>query len=450
MTFRNISQFISLDYFDYLKKENLERKLYECERLFEHFDNEKWIITKLGNLVTYINGYPYTSSETNNNKIGFPVIKSKNIGSKLVIIDDKTDYIEEPSNKMLKSKIINDDLLMVMSSQSSNVEPLGVTALYMFKNYALLNQRVLSMRAIDNRLTKYLYYYINQIDFHQLLSNRSVGSAQANLKLEHVFKMKIRIPNNIENAQKIGSILFLFDKKIEINNKINKNLEELAQTLYKRWFVDFEFPNEDGEPYKSSGGEMVESELGLIPKGWRVIEFGEIFDFVKGKKPSQLSLVNEKGYLPYLTIANIESSEKNYADAKGTILVSQYDTVMVMDGGSSGKVFYGLSGILGSTMSVLSSKNPKTNMFILLSAKYIEQDIREKTTGSAIPHTDKELVKKVKFSINDDIVVYFGDLVKPIFDKIIKNRKEIHHLTQIRDELLPKLMNGEIEVPIEE
>lgn len=341
------------------------------------------------------------------------------------------------------------DVLLTSSSETPNELAMSSVALRDYPNtvYSGFSKRLRPITHLTN--PQYMRYWFRSRKFRDYIDSTVSMTTRANLNMAILSAIKIDLPD-LNTQKTIANILSSLDDKIELNNKINKNLEELAQTLYKRWFVDFEFPNEDGEPYKSSSGEMVESELGMIPKGWSVIEFGDIFDFIKGKKPSQLSKIREKGYKPYLTIANIENNERNYADTNGTVLVSKYETIMVMDGGSSGKIFYGLSGILGSTMSVLTSKRHDIKMFILMTSKFNETDIREKTTGSAIPHTDKEFVKRIKISISDEYAKLFEKMVTPMFDKIINNRFEIQNLVQIRDELLPKLMNGEIEVPIEE
>ena len=98
-------------------------------------------------------------------------------------------------------------------------------------------------------------------------------------------EFKIKLPS-IEQQKRIASILSSLDDKIELNNELKKTLEEMAQSIFKRWFVDFEFPNEDGQPYKSSGGEMVESELGMIPKWWEVKTIADIGEVISGGTPS--------------------------------------------------------------------------------------------------------------------------------------------------------------------
>src|SRR5699024_5493681 len=97
-----------------------------------------------------------------------------------------------------------------------------------------------------------------------------------------VKEFKIKVPP-LNEQKHIALILSTLDNKIELNNLINKNLEEMAQAIFKHWFVDFEFPNENGEPYKSSSGEFEKSQLGLIPKGWEVKELGDVIEFRYGK-----------------------------------------------------------------------------------------------------------------------------------------------------------------------
>ena len=124
----------------------------------------------------------------------------------------------------------------------------------------------------------YLFCFIKQ-----KIQRATSGSVQDNINLEFLKKLRLNIPP-LEKQEKIANILLSLDNKIELNNEMNKTLEEMAQSIFKGWFVDFEFPNEDGQPYKSSGGEMLESELGMIPKGWEIGTLDNIGTFKNGKK----------------------------------------------------------------------------------------------------------------------------------------------------------------------
>ena len=127
---------------------------------------------------------------------------------------------------------------------------------------------------------RFLYYLLISLD----ISRTAIGSAQPLLTQSGLKAIKCKIPP-LETQREIAHILGTLDDKIELNCKISKTLEEMAQTLYKHWFIDFEFPNDEGKPYKSSGGEMIDSELGPIPKGWRVGILSDEFDIIMGQSP---------------------------------------------------------------------------------------------------------------------------------------------------------------------
>ena len=160
------------------------------------------------------------------------------------------------------------------------------------KKKAFLNQNAVRVRGV-NINQDFLYYLLRDKKFSGYLIGTAQGSAsQASINQKDIKDYTVDIPDN--NEQKaIAKILSDLDEKIEVNNKINKNLEEMAQAIFKQWFVDFEFPNEEGKPYKSSGGEMVESELGMIPKGWSINKISEISEIKNGVNYSR----NQEGEL---------------------------------------------------------------------------------------------------------------------------------------------------------
>ena len=187
-----------------IKKDKPLAKITEDEIPFDIPDNWKWV--RFGNLVTVQNGYAYKSEETNKNGIGLPVIKSGNLMSLNVQLKTRNDYVENPSEKMLSSKIVKGDMLMCLSSQSDNPEPLGKTAIYEWSTPALLNQRVLKIRTCVDSTTSYLYYTINSEYFHYTVSHQGGGSAQANLKMEHVLGMLIPLPPLEEQHRIVAKI----------------------------------------------------------------------------------------------------------------------------------------------------------------------------------------------------------------------------------------------------
>ncbi len=157
----------------------------------------------------------------------------------------------------------------------------------------------------------YIYYYLNSKNVWKYSNSVASGSVQKDLTHGAFKKCLIAYPE-LDEQRAIGIILSTLDEKIETNNQINKKLEEMAQAIFKQWFVDFEFPNEEGKPYKSSGGEMVESEMGMIPKGWKVREISSIFNVKDGTHNSPKAI--EKGY-PLVTSKHLMDTRLDFETA---------------------------------------------------------------------------------------------------------------------------------------
>lgn len=215
-----------------IKSGNIKKEpplVYEYDEM--PFDiPENWIWCKLGVLVTYLNGYSFNSLETTKKETKYPVIKSQNIMTLKVKLGKNNDYVSNPSEKMLKCKINKGDLLMCLSSQSSNPEPLGKTAIYDLDYEALLNQRVLKMTCLVPQMTAYLYYVMNSEYFHYGVSHQGNGLAQANLKLEHVREMMIPLPPIEEQARIVARVDELM-AKIDEYEKLENELVELKKNF---------------------------------------------------------------------------------------------------------------------------------------------------------------------------------------------------------------------------
>ncbi len=172
----------------------------------------------------------------------------------------------------------------------------------------IISQALLTLRPnLDLVKPQFLYYFFKTRNGHNQLLSASHGSVQVNIaKREVVESIPVSIPD-IETQDSIAEILSSLDDKIELNNQINKDLEALAQALFKQWFIDFEFPNENGEPYRSSGGEMVDSDLGEIPKGWKVFYLNEIANCFDNKRIplSSMERAKRKGSYPYYGAASL-------------------------------------------------------------------------------------------------------------------------------------------------
>jgi type I restriction enzyme S subunit len=288
---------------------------------------------------------------------------------------------------------------------------------------------------------KYLYYYLNSIDLSCLIT----GSAQPKLNQENLGNLNIDLPEiNIQN--KISTILSSIDNKFELNNKINIELEAMAKTIYDYWFLQFEFPNEEGKPYKSSGGKMIWNEelKREIPEGWEVKKLKELFQFIKGKTAKSLvhNQIN-KDFKPYITIDVANGEIPKYCNDENMIICNG-ETIMVMDGAASGDIYVGIRGILGSTFAMLLPIDNSISSILIYHILQKYKDIYKKVnTGSTVPHANKDFIGNINVALPKDLS-FFNSTFTSISKKIILNKKENRELTSLRDFLLPLLMNGQV------
>lgn len=247
----------------------------------------------------------------------------------------------------------------------------------------------------------------------------------------------------------IAEILSSLDDKIELNNKINQELENLAQTLFKQWFIDFEFPNENGEPYKSSGGEMVDSELGEIPKGWDVDSIYKISDVIYGA-PFKSNLFNQenKGF-PLIRIRDLKTFKpQNWTEEvhpKGTKIFAG-DLVVGMDAEFRPHFWLGNPAWLNQRVCHFRPKKNFSKLFVREIIRPQLAFFENSSVGTTVIHLGKADIDTFKSIIPTNVVlIHFEEISNSIFETIINNSKEIQELTNLRDTLLPKLISGELE-----
>ncbi len=324
---------------------------------------------------------------------------------------------------------------------------LGEPKFINFKHYWPHNTTLFS-KEFHNCDPKFAFYILKSLT----LKTYNSGSAVPSLNRNYIHLISLAVPQNLKEQKAIAKILSDLDSKIELNQKMNKTLEAIAQAIFKHWFIDFEFPNEEGKPYKSSGGVMVDSDWGEIPKGWEVTNLGYHIKFKKGKKPVEINSNEDPNLIPIISMEMLEGGHPNLGNPLGMNIASKYDPVMVMDGASSGRVEIGFEGIVGSTFaSVTSNSDRVSNFYLYHTLKVIEHEIRNNPTGTSIPHTDKSKISKMKTLIPDRRVLHlFDEFIRVSIDTIVKNRKVIIILAEIKNLELPRLMTGKIRVPLEE
>lgn len=343
---------------------------------------------------------------------------------------------------------------------------------------------VLVMRSknTDILLNEYLFLLIRSDDFINFTVISANGAKMPRGDKNAMKNFLFNIPS-IEYQKKCIANYFAFDQKIQLNTQTNQTLEAIAQAIFKSWFVDFD-PVRAKAAALSEGkseheanlaamsvicgkdtselsdteykalwqiaeafpSELVENEqFGEVPKGWEVKKVGEIANFIKGKKPKQISNFQENEMLPHILVASLSGKYSEFAPTEKAVICQNTETLILMDGSGSGKISIGHNGVVGSTLAKLNLNNEKYWAIIHLLLKNKELDIQQHTTGTSIPHTDKTRVLNYNLIIPCDIILnWFNGYLENTLHSILTNRNKNLSLEKIRDELLPKLLSGEI------
>ena len=287
----------------------------------------------------------------------------------------------------------------------------------------------------------FYYYWLKSHYGQHMLQSIVTGSAQPKFNKTNFRDLNIPVPPYKEQ-ERIASILKSLDDKIENNRRINENLEQQALALFKSWFVDF-------EPFKN--GEFVESELGMIPKGWRV---GDIYEYIKViyGAPYKSSLFNEnKKGLPLIRIRDLKTNSPQFYTPEilpMTEYIEAGDVVAGMDAEFIPYVWQGEKGVLNQRCCKFKGCNDAiSNYYILFLVKPQLEYVQSYKSGTTVSHLGKSDIDRFKFVTPPlDIIENFSKIVEPMKEEVVNRAKESRRLAELRDTLLPKLMSGEIKV----
>jgi type I restriction enzyme S subunit len=290
--------------------------------------------------------------------------------------------------------------------------------------------------------------------FKAKIKNLAIGSVQENINLGTFQNIKFLFPP-IDEQKEISAALTYLDRKISNLRQQNETLEKIAQTLFKHWFVDFEFPNEDGKPYRSSGGEMVRSEhLGEIPAGWRVTPLDEVADFLNGLALQKYPANDNENSLPVIKIREMKAGITANTDRASLGVPSQY----IID---NGDVLFSWSGSLEITVWCFGQGALNQHLFKVSSTKYPKwlyyfwtlEHLKHfraiaKSKATTMGHIQRKHLSEALCCIPTKEQLNEIDVImRPILDKTIQNSLQIQTLTKTRDRLLPKLMSGQLRIP---
>ena len=303
---------------------------------------------------------------------------------------------------------------------------------------------------------KYLNAFLHSDYIKKFFELNATGSGMRyTLSTETLNNIPILVPS-LEMQEYIGNIFSNIDRKICLNRQINDNLEAMAKQLYDYWFVQFDFPNEEGKPYKSSGGAMVWNEkLHLsIPSNWEAIPLSEIMDYAGGSQPPASEFIEEyrDGYVRFVQIRDYYSnSHITYIPIrKSNKLCAETDIMIARYGASLGRICYGLNGAYNVALAKVSPKVKEYTEYLrifLMSDGFYNKinSIGQRAAQAGFNKDDIENIL-IPFPTNNRCIIEFNKKMQPYFFARLQNDKEINTLIKQRDELLPLLMNGQASV----
>lgn len=403
---------------------------------------EEWKEYRLGDIAT-IKGGKRLPKGVNLIKApnNHPYIRVQDLGhEKTLELNSSYAYVDDETQKFISKYIVNTgDIIMSIVGTIGLIGIVGNTL-----NNANLTENCVKVVNVSNIEKEYLYYFLISTYGQSEISKGIVGAVQLKLPIKNIQNISIKAPNLIIQ-KKISNILQSLDEKIELNRRINENLEQQAQALFKSWFVDF-------EPFKD--GKFVDSELGMIPEGWKVIELQSMVTIKRGGSPRPIQEYLSKTGLRWLKISDATCNSSPFIlEIKERIKESGLNKTVFLNKGElvlSNSATPGIPKFLGVDSCIHDGwlyfpVSSLSKEFLYLLFKEKRNELLSQGNGSVFLNLKTEIVKSLKIAIcSKNTLEKFDDIIMPIFKKILELSLETDRLTKLRDILLPKLMSGEI------
>ncbi len=381
-----------------------------------------------------------------------PWVKTEQLGIKHIF-----DSNEKISKKALKETSLK---LNPINSLSIAMYGEGQTRgrISIFKSEMTTNQAYCNV-VIDEDKANYEYIYYFLKTQYQELRNLSSG-VRENLNSNDIKNFEVRLPGELKTQINIAKILSDLDKKIELNNKINTELEAMAKLIYDYWFVQFDFPDVKGKPYKSSGGKMVYNEALKrdIPDEWMDKELEEVLTVVRGASPRPIKdFISDTG-LPWIKISDATKTESRFIlktkqfiklEGEACTRVLQSDTLILSNSATPAipRIVKIKSGVHDGWLVINRLKYSLTNEFMYHYFKHERARIVHLGSGSIFKNLKTDYVKSLKIVLPpENLLNQISPKLKLISESIYLRSKENNKLVELRDWLLPMLMNGQVTI----
>lgn len=367
---------------------------------------------------------------------GVPVLNGSNLDG-FTLKEESFRYVtEEKADSLKRANAKKGDIVITHRGTLGQIVYIPQNAKY--ERY-VISQSQFRIRCNEHVLPEYLVFYFHtRVGQHKILSNASQVGVPALARPSTTFQqIEVELPD-IEVQKKIVSILQSFNDKIELNNKINANLQQQAQAIFKSWFVDF-------EPFQD--GEFVESELGPIPKGWRV---GSVADIVNLHDSKRIPLSGaqrqrmEKKIYPYYGAASLMDYVENYIFDGIYLLLGEDGTVMDDKGYPILQYVWGKFWVNNHAHVLTGKCGYSVESLYLL---FLNTPVKSIVTGAVQAKISQSNLKAIQVIVpSQEVLDKFNELIQPYFSMIRQKGEENKRLENLRDTLLTKLMNGEIDI----
>lgn len=398
---------------------------------------------------------------------GFPFLSFKDVFNNFFVPKNLSELVESTDKERANFSIKRGDVFLTRTSET--VKELGMSCVAL-KDYENATFNGFTKRLRPNKnfviVPEYAGYYFRTYRFRSEVTAMSSASTRASLNNEMLGRLKIILPSETEQKQ-IADILFCLDDKIDNLRRQNETLEKIAQTLFKHWFIDFEFPNDDGKPYKSSGGAMIASELGNIPAVWRVGKLGDYINIQHGYNFKSEDFTENGNPVVrmgnFLVGGGLDFSKEKTKFFVGNInkkfILKPNDLVIALSDVTQNGLILGNPGfipydnrdyLLNQRVGKVCINKFVNNIFLycLMKTKRYKSWVKNSANSTTVLNTSPSRIGELLcvLPFNEELLDKLETLLKPIFGKIANNTKQIQTLTKTRDTLLPKLMSGEIRI----
>lgn len=402
----------------------------------------EWKEVRLGDVCSKIGSGATPSGGKEAYKGGdYHLIRSQNVLDFAFSKDGLASINDEQANKLKNVEIIQGDVLLNITGDSVArccIVPSEILPARVNQHVAIIRPR---KEELDNH---YLLYYL-QYYKRQLLQIASAGATRNAITKAMIENLILPCPKSLDDQRRIASILSSLDRKIELNNKINADLEEMAQAIFKNWFVDF-------EPFKD--GKFVDSELGMIPEGWKV---GTLGDITKNKS-AKVKERNDVKVLSPVTTGELVLSEEYFTKQVFSSSIAKYKIVNKGDFaynparvniGSLGRNEFDFDGCVSPVYVVFSVLDGYENYFDLFrKTDFFKDSVASLAIGGVRQSLSYDDLSSIEVIIpSENAVEEFNNLYNQMKKTIKANKLENSRLSLLRDTLLPRLMSGELEVP---